>query len=132
MNKTILILLLSVIWPSISVYSQNGPKLSFEEFMIDYGTLPYGADGERIWHFKNTGNEPLLITQVKGSCGCTVAKYPKAPIAPGKEAFIKVKYDTKRPGNFAKTVSITTNEKEPGNFHVIKIMGKIEPQANKK
>lgn len=110
----------------------TGPKIWYDVYTVDYGEVQYGADGERTWTFKNVGTEPLLITDVKGSCGCTVAKYPKGPIAPGAQATIKIKYDTKRPGLISKTVTIVTNEPEDRNYHVVKIMGKVVGAPEKK
>lgn len=110
--------------------AQTGPKIKFSQEIIDYGQIEYDSESERLLTFKNIGDQPLLIVSVKGSCGCTVAKYPKTAILPGKEAAIKIKYDTKRVGLISKTVSITTNEPEDRNFHVIKIMGKINENPN--
>lgn len=103
----------------------SGPKMDYAQYTVEYGDIDYGSDGERSWTFKNTGTEPLLITSVKGSCGCTVAKYPKTPIKPGETGTVKIKYDTKRPGIISKTITLVTNEPEERNFHVIKIMGKV-------
>lgn len=112
--------------------AQTGPQIGIEQYIIDYGTIDYDSEGERIWTFKNTGDAPLLITAVKGSCGCTVVKYPKTAILPGKEASMKVKYDTKRAGIISKTFSITTNEPADRNFHVIKVMGTVKENPNPK
>jgi len=102
------------------------PKISYKELILMYGDIEYNSDGEREWHFTNTGNAPLLITSTKGSCGCTVAKYPKAAILPGKSSTVKIKYDTKRVGLISKTVTITTNEPEGKNVHVVTIMGRVK------
>jgi hypothetical protein len=53
-----------------------------------------------------------LITNAKGSCGCTVPEWPKEPIRPGQTGVIKIKYDTSRSGPISKTVTVTTNEVE--------------------
>ncbi len=87
----------------------NAPEITFENDVIDYGTIEQGANGERIFTFKNTGKEPLIITSAKGSCGCTVPTPPKEPIAPGETGEIKVKYDTKRIGPFTKSVTVNSN-----------------------
>lgn len=90
--------------------SSNAPKMEFEQTTIDYGSIKQHADPLRKFSFTNTGNAPLIIKHAKGSCGCTVPKYPKEPIAPGQTAVIEVRYDTKRIGKFTKTVTLTTNE----------------------
>lgn len=110
----------------------SGPKLSFDQDFVDYGEVEYNGNSERVWKFKNTGKEPLMITNAKGSCGCTVPEYPKEAIMPGKEGSIKIKYDTKRPGPINKTVTITTNEADNANTHTIKVKGSVQaaPPAN--
>jgi len=101
----------------------------FETEEIDFGTIQKGADGERVFTFKNTGNVPIIIADVKTSCGCTVPSKPKGPIMPGAMSQIKVKYDTKRIGAFSKTITVMSNASEPRKL--LKIKGKIVDSANK-
>lgn len=90
----------------------NAPEISFETEVHDFGVMKQGADGSYAFKFKNTGKEPLIISNAQGSCGCTVPTYPKdQPIAPGASGVIKVTYDTQRIGAFTKTVSISSNAK---------------------
>ncbi|MCB0754694.1 MAG: DUF1573 domain-containing protein [Flavobacteriales bacterium] len=98
----------------------SGAAFKFENETIDYGTIENGADGNREFKFTNVGTEPLLITNAKGSCGCTTPEWPKEPIAPGKSGVIKVHYDTKRTGNFTKTVTLTSNAVESTKILTIK------------
>jgi len=107
----------------------EGPVMSFEETVIDYGTIEHQADPLREFTFTNTGTEPLIIKRAKGSCGCTVPSYKKEPIMPGESSIIEVRYDTKRTGNFAKTVKIYTNEGD--DPHVLSIKGKVLPKDKK-
>jgi len=88
--------------------------LKFETEIIDYGTIKQNSDGKRIVEFTNEGDAPLIITNVRPSCGCTVANYTKDPIAPGKSGQIEVGYDTRRIGAFNKSVTVTSNA-EGGN-----------------
>ncbi len=90
----------------------QGPQITFENKTIDYGVIEQESDPYRVFAFSNTGNEPLVITNAKGSCGCTVPQYSKDPIGPGETGEIKVRYDTKRLGKFIKTVTLTTNQGE--------------------
>lgn len=90
--------------------TSGGPVMTFEVTTIDYGTIEKGGDPLRKFKFTNTGNEPLIIKNAKGSCGCTVPTYPKEPIMPGETNVIEVRYDTQRVGPFTKTVTLTTNE----------------------
>lgn len=77
---------------------------------IDKGTINEGEKLEIVYRFKNTGNKPLIIKSAKGSCGCTVPEKPDAPIAAGKEGFIKATFDSNnRPGPNHKTVTVEAN-----------------------
>lgn len=102
----------------------DGAQMEFQETTIDYGTIEQGSDPYRFFSFTNTGNAPLVITNAKGSCGCTVPTYPKEPILPGTDGEIKVRYDTNRVGPFTKRVTLTTNVgDEP---IILTIKGKVE------
>ena len=89
----------------------NAAEITFKKDVHDFGTLKNGAPAEYEFEFTNTGKEPLIISDAKGSCGCTVPQWPKEPIAPGKSGKIKVTYDSKRTGNIDKKVTITSNAK---------------------
>ena len=102
----------------------NAAELVFETEAHDFGTLKQGAECAIDFKFKNTGKEPLLISNAQPSCGCTVPQWPKEPIKPGESGVIKVKYDSNRVGPFDKTVTVTSNGKTQQK--VIKIKGKIE------
>ena len=70
--------------------------LAFEETEYDFGMV---MEGEKVVHdykFTNTGDEPLIISNAKGSCGCTVPDWPREPIAPGESSVIKVQFDSKK------------------------------------
>lgn len=105
----------------------SGAQIEFEKDVHDYGTVDYAGNGQCTFEFKNTGNAPLIISNAKGSCGCTVPSWPKEPIAPGATASISVKYDTKRPGAINKSVTITSNA---GNSptKVVRIKGTVKPK----
>jgi hypothetical protein len=107
------------------VVNEAGPKIEFEKETHDYGTIKQYANGTYEFKFKNTGNEPLMISNAKGSCGCTVPEWPREPIAPGESATIKVKYDTKRVGPFSKSITLQSNAvNEPTK--TIRIKGNVE------
>ncbi len=90
-------------------------SLKFDESAFDFGTIKQDSENTKIFKFTNTGKEPLIIENAKGSCGCTVPKYPKEPIAPGKTGEIEVVY---RPGKQkdmqTKNITITANT-DPAN-----------------
>lgn len=105
--------------------------LKFEETEYDFGTV---MEGEKVVHdyaFTNTGDEPLIISNAKGSCGCTVPDWPREPIAPGESAVIKVQFDSKNKGKVggalqSKRVTITANT-DPVNTYLT-IKGKVDKE----
>ncbi len=103
-------------------------EITFEKDVHDYGTIKQGANGVYEFKFKNTGKEPLIISNAQGSCGCTVPEWPKQPIRPGESSVIKVSYDTKRIGAINKTVTIHSNAKV-NSEKVIRIAGTVEASS---
>lgn len=93
------------------VDNPNAPVITFEKTTHDYGTVTKGGDGTCEFKFKNNGVEPLILSNVSSSCGCTVPEWPREPILRGKSASIKVKYDTNRVGPINKTVTVLSNAK---------------------
>ena len=90
--------------------NQNGPEITFKETNHDFGNIEFKGNGSYEFVFVNTGNEPLILTQPKSSCGCTVPEWPRQPILPGESNVIKVTYkNTDRPGNFNKYVTVFSN-----------------------
>jgi hypothetical protein len=102
----------------------NAPEITFEKDVHDFGTIPYSGNGTYEFKFTNTGKEPLVISNAKGSCGCTVPSWPKEPILKGHSGVINVQYDTKRPGPFTKTVTVSSNGKTAEK--VLTIKGTVE------
>lgn len=109
-----------------AVTKDDGAKIEFETETIDYGTIENNADGNREFKFTNTGNAPLVITNAKGSCGCTVPTWPKEAIAPGKSSVIKVHYATNRTGAFSKSVTLISNAVNAPT-KVLHIKGTVNP-----
>lgn len=102
-------------------FSTSGQVFNFESETIDYGKINKGAEGVRTFVFTNIGDKPLVIKNVKSSCGCTIPKKPEKPILPGEKGEIKVSYDTKRVGGFSKSITIFSNAKNARK--VIRIKG---------
>jgi hypothetical protein len=117
---------------SLNIYAQEAAaKIEFRDETVDYGKIENGSNGVRTFVFTNTGNAPLVITNVKSSCGCTVPKKPTAPIAPGKKGEIEVKYDTKRTGFIRKTITVTSNATNVKNgVSYLKIKGEVKKVDN--
>ena len=76
---------------------------------IDVGQIPQGTPKAIVFEFKNTGKAAVVITNVKGSCGCTATDYTKEPILPGKSAKVTATYNAANKGAFTKTVTVTTS-----------------------
>ncbi len=109
----------------------SAQTINFDTTTLDYGTIKPGADGNRVFNIKNTGDKPLIISNVKPGCGCTTPEYSKDPIMPGKSGVIKVHYNTATPGSFLKTIEVFTND--PVNSRsVINIKGNVDPNAVEK
>lgn len=111
---------------SLSSYGQDGPKIEFKQETINYGDVVKGEDdGIRIFEFTNTGNAPLIITNVNSSCGCTVADKPAQPILPGKSDKITVKYNM-NPGPISKTITVESNAvNKPNGVVPLRIKGTV-------
>jgi Protein of unknown function (DUF1573) len=85
------------------------PTVEFKTMTIERADIPYDSQEQFVFEFKNNGSTPVIITNVQTSCGCTKAEQPTEPVAKKKTGKIAVKYDTKRVGNFTKTITVTTN-----------------------
>ena len=101
----------------------NAPVITFSKIVHDYGTIYKGGDGNCEFEFKNTGVEPLILSNCQSSCGCTVPDWPKEPILKGKSAVIKVKYASERLGAINKTITVTSNASN--SPIVLKIIGNV-------
>jgi hypothetical protein len=130
MKKILLVLFVGAISLSLKAQTEEeikkdytGPVFAFENEVIDYGEIAQNSDGNRVFKFKNIGKSPIIIAQVKGSCGCTVPTKPEEPIMPGESGEIKVKYATNRIGPFSKTVTITSNAYE--QTKILRIKGRV-------
>lgn len=90
--------------------SDKEAVITFEKVEHDFGTLLQGEVVTYSFHFTNTGNMPLIISNVSTSCGCTVGEYPREPIAPGDKGAIKATYDSKGHHGFqSRTLTVVTN-----------------------
>ena len=112
--------ILSIIAVCFITLTVNAQEFKFENEAIDYGKVALGSEGTRTFEFTNVGDAPLIIKDIKSTCGCTVPKKPEAPIMPGQKGQIEVSYDTKRPGGFSKQITVLSNAKRPRTMLKIK------------
>jgi hypothetical protein len=116
---------------SAETQTPTGPTttMSFEQTDFDFGSVKEGEKVKHTYKFKNTGSEPLIISGAKGSCGCTVPKWPSEPIAPGASGVIDVEFDSKgKPGKQTKRVTVNANTVPAQTF--LNISGNVEKDPN--
>ncbi|VAW21347.1 hypothetical protein MNBD_BACTEROID01-1325 [hydrothermal vent metagenome] len=126
--KKIILTVCVLIVGIISLFAQIPHKstqdsIVFDKTVNDYGTIIQGSDGNCEFTFYNKGKIPLILFNVRSSCGCTVPSWPKQPIEPGKTGSIEVKYDTKRIGAFSKSITVYSNAINP--TVILRIKGNV-------
>ena len=106
-------------------------KITFKEAdnKHEFGTVPQGTPVSYVFSFTNTGKEPLVLSAVNASCGCTTPEWPKDAVAPGKSANIKVTYNAANPGDFTKTITVVSNAATPQTILTIHGVVKAAAQA---
>lgn len=96
--------------------------------LYDFGKVAEGQNVEYSYRFKNTGSQPLIVTNVSASCGCTVPEKPEAPIKPGETGLIKVKFNSEgRPGATHKAVTVLSNASPA--FPDLILKGEVTPKT---
>ena len=101
------------------------PRISSNKETHNFGQIEWKRPVTVEYTITNTGNQPLVLTNVTTSCACAVADWTKEPIAPGKSGDVKITYNPAgRPGVFAKAISIYSNGKK-GSF-ILTIKGKVK------
>jgi hypothetical protein len=106
------------------VDSPSNAQMDFDATEWDFGEITQGESVEYAFKFTNTGTEPLIISNAKGSCGCTVPVWPRVPVAPGESGVIDVKFNSKgKKGKQNKKVTLTTNM-TPSQM-ILKVTGQV-------
>ena len=106
------------------------PILQFEETEHDFGEIEARKPVETVFNYKNVGDAPLVITDIKSSCGCTVPKdWSREPLAPGESGKFTVRYNGSGANKITKTITVTANT-EKGK-EVVKIMAFVKPDPSK-
>lgn len=104
-------------------FSAAGPSIKFDKMEHDFGRIPQGEPVTCVFTFENDGNAPLVLKNVKASCGCTTPQWPQQPIMPGESATIKAEYNAAADGKFDKTISVYTNIDDEAR--VLKLRGTV-------
>jgi len=104
--------------------SGKSANIKWDKIEHDFGKMQQNKPQKAIFKMTNTGGSPVIITNAKGSCGCTEIVYPKQPILPGKTANIVVTYDAEERGSFEKTVTLTMNIEKV--IPILHIRGEVE------
>ncbi len=91
---------------------------------IDLGEVPQGVPATATYEFVNKGKTPIIITNVKTSCGCTTKEYTKEPIPSGQKGVVKATYNAKKLGKFGKTITVTVNDNKLGKVQ-LRIRGTV-------
>jgi hypothetical protein len=111
--------------PAVTAQSSNEPDFKFVEEMHDFGKIAQGKPVTVEMFFTNVGNQPLIISAVEPTCGCTVAKYTQTPVKKGEKGSIILTYNAVAPGQFTKATTIKSNAKTP--VKVIYFKGEVNP-----
>ncbi|MFQ3576311.1 MAG: DUF1573 domain-containing protein [Cytophagales bacterium] len=125
-NLLTLFVLSGLLLVGMSAKAQGNMKFTTE--VHDFGDIPEGPQVTHTFEFVNTGDQPLIVSNAAPSCGCTTPDWTKTPIPPKGKGFIKATYNTEgRPGNFNKSITITSNGIE--TTKVIFIKGNVIPKT---
>jgi hypothetical protein len=113
MKKPIVIMVMMFL-AMLTTQAQDKPvtpqdSIIFESTTHDYGTVVQASDGSCQFVFKNKGKAPIVLNDVKASCGCTVPEWTRTPVAPGEKGTIKVTYNTNNVGAFTKSITVNSN-----------------------
>ena len=104
-----------------AMQTDNKAEFKFEKETHDFGKIPQGKPVTYEFKFTNTGEEPLIISNVESSCGCTVPKYTNTPVLKGQSGTITVTFNAAAvQPSFAKAVTIKSNARTPNKLLYIK------------
>lgn len=102
---------------------EQEPEFKFVEEIHDFGKITQGKPVTVEMRFTNVGDQPLIISSVEPTCGCTVAKYTQTPVKKGQVGSVILTYNAAATGNFNKPTTIKSNAK--GGLKVVYIKGEV-------
>jgi Protein of unknown function (DUF1573) len=106
-----------------SAQDNEKAEFKFNEEKHDFGKIPQGTPVTTVFEFTNIGKEPLILADVKPTCGCTIADYTKTPVKSGEKGVIKITYNAAAAMPFNKTIVVTSNAKTPTKY--LNIVGEV-------
>jgi hypothetical protein len=123
--KKIILLFAVILGFAFTASAQDNEKAEFKfnEEKHDFGKIPQGTPVTTMFEFTNIGTEPLILTEVRPTCGCTIADYTKTPVKTGEKGLIKITYNAAAAGPFNKTIVVTSNAKTPMKY--LNIVGEV-------
>ncbi len=123
--KKILLICAVVLGFAFTASAQDSEKAEFKfnEEKHDFGKIPQGTPVTTVFEFTNIGKEPLILTEVRPTCGCTIADYTKTPVKAGDKGVIKITYNAAVAAPFNKTIVVTSNAKTPQKY--LNIVGEV-------
>ena len=114
----------------VFIPTAEGPKVEFTNTVHDFGQIQQGANGDAEFRFRNVGSEPLILSNVSASCGCTVPSWPREPIMPGGWASIVVRYNTNIIGHIGRAVTVHSNSVDNVSRVTLRLAGNVNPRQN--
>lgn len=99
-------------------------EFKFDKETHDFGTIPQGTAVSHEFKFTNSGNAPIILSEVVPSCGCSIADYSKTPIKPGDAGVIKATFNAAAKGPFTKSFTVKSNTKTP--VKTLTVKGTVE------
>ena len=136
MKKTVILitacLVAAVAFSQVYTASAAKPVTSYEAVLatfkwaatsFNFGKVKKDVPVVHEFSFVNTGSEPLVISSVQASCGCTVTEYSKEAIPSGGTGYVKATYSAATVGVFTKTITIKANTEEP--VVMLTILGEV-------
>jgi hypothetical protein len=111
-----------------SAQDNKQAEFKFNEEKHDFGKIPQGKPVTTEFAYTNIGEEPLILTEVKPTCGCTIADYTKTPVKKGDKGIIKITYNAVAVGGFTKTIIVTSNARTPQKY--LNIVGEVLAPAS--
>jgi len=133
--KKLMLICAVVLGFAFTASAQDNQKAEFKfaEEKHDFGKIPQGTPVTTKFEYTNIGEEPLILTNVQPTCGCTIADYTKVPVKKGDKGIITITYNAAVVAPFSKTIVVTSNAKTPTKYLVIsgEVVAKPAPSTEK-